>query len=164
MVSRQFFAQPEGSFKKTKLTGDFISEGVAVADLNKDGKTDIVAGYYWFEAPGWARHELAPSRTFDPRKEYSNSFLNLGMDVNLNGWDDVVIVDFPGMAAFWFENPHNKAGEWQKHYIADSVGVSNESPVSVSSHTTGATRETAIRLFCFISSSRPEKNPISKST
>ena len=28
-------------FKKTKLTGDFLSEGVAVADLNKDGqKTD----------------------------------------------------------------------------------------------------------------------------
>ncbi|SEI38073.1 Repeat domain-containing protein [Dyadobacter sp. SG02] len=122
------FAQPEGSFKKTRLTGDFISEGAAVADLNKDGKTDIVAGYYWFEAPAWTKHELAPSRTFDPRKEYSNSFLNLGMDVNLDGWDDVVIIDFPGKAAFWFENPHNKAGVWQKHYIADSVGVSNESP------------------------------------
>ena len=103
------FAQPEGSFRKTKLTGDFISEGVAVADLNRDGKTDIVAGYYWFEAPAWTRHELAPSRVFDPRKEYSNSFLNLGMDVNLDGWEDVVIIDFPGKAAFWFENPQNKA-------------------------------------------------------
>ena len=122
------FAQPEGSFRKTKLTGHFISEGVAVADLNRDGKTDIVAGYYWFEAPAWTRHELAPSRVFDPRKEYSNSFLNLGMDVNLDGWEDVVIIDFPGKAAFWFENPQNKAGEWPKHYIADSVGVSNESP------------------------------------
>lgn len=122
------FAQPEGSFRKTKLTGDFISEGVAVADLNRDGKTDIVAGYYWFEAPAWTRRELAPSRVFDPRKEYSNSFLNLGMDVNLDGWEDVVIIDFPGKAAFWFENPQNKAGEWPKHYIADSVGVSNESP------------------------------------
>ena len=45
-----------GDFKKTVLTRDFLSEGVAVADLNKDGRMDIVAGYYWFEAPNWTRH------------------------------------------------------------------------------------------------------------
>lgn len=118
-------------FTKTIITRDFISEGVAVADLNNDGLKDIVAGYYWFEAPDWKRHEMAPSRIFDPYKEYSESFLNLGMDVNLDGWDDVVVIDYPGKPGFWFENPKNKPGIWQKHIIADSVGIANESPAFI---------------------------------
>ncbi len=119
------------NFKKTILTRDFISEGVAVADLNKDGKPDIIAGYYWFEAPNWTKHEMAPSRTFNPRKEYSESFLNHAMDVNLDGWDDVIIVGYPGTPGFWFENPKNKSNVWNKHIIADSVGIGNESPAFI---------------------------------
>lgn len=115
-------------FKKTILTRDFLSEGVAVGDLNRDGKTDIIAGYFWFEAPTWKRHELSPSRVYNPREEYSTSFLNLGMDVNLDGWDDVIIIDYPGTPGYWFENPKNGSSDWQKHFIADSMGISNESP------------------------------------
>ncbi len=122
---------PSAAFKKTRITGDFLSEGVAVADLNKDGRPDIVAGYYWFEAPTWKRHQVAPSRTFDPRKEYSNSFLNLGMDVNQDGWDDVVVIDYPGTPGYWFENPRQGSGDWKKHILADSVGIANESPAFV---------------------------------
>ncbi len=121
-------SKTSNDFKKTTITRDFISEGAAIADLNKDGLLDIVAGYYWFEAPLWTRHEMAPSRLYDPRKEYSESFLTLGMDVNLDGWDDVVIIDFPGKPGFWFENPKNKPGTWKKHFIANSMGISNESP------------------------------------
>ena len=41
-------AQPL-NFKKHVLTKDFISEGVASADVNKDGKMDVIAGAYWFQ-------------------------------------------------------------------------------------------------------------------
>lgn len=115
-------------FKKTILSRDFISEGVAVADINNDGKMDVIAGYHWFEAPTWKQHGIAPSRIFDPRKEYSNSFLNMALDVNMDGWMDVVIVDYPGTPGYWFENPKNEKGPWKKHIIADGIGISNESP------------------------------------
>jgi hypothetical protein len=121
-------SQTNPQFEKTILTRDFLSEGVAVGDLNRDGVKDIIAGYFWFEAPNWDRHELSPSKIYDPRKEYSQSFLNLGMDVNLDGWDDVVIIDYPGTPAYWFENPKNQEVPWEKHIIADSLGIANESP------------------------------------
>lgn len=107
---------PKFQHSKTILTRDFISEGVAVADLNKDGKTDIIAGYYWFEAPNWTRHEMAPSRTFDPRKEYCESFLNHAMDVNLDGWEDVIIVDYPGKPAFGLKIRRTNPASGKTHY------------------------------------------------
>lgn len=125
---KTFLFSQSSAFLKTVITRDFLSEGVAAADLNKDGQQDIIAGYYWFEAPLWKKHEMAPSRKFEPRKEYSESFLNMALDVNLDGWEDVIIIDYPGKAGFWFENPQNKGGTWQKHIIADSMGISNESP------------------------------------
>lgn len=116
------------NFKKTVLSRDFISEGVAVADINNDGKMDVIAGYHWFEAPDWKQYGIAPSRTFDPRKEYSNSFLNMALDVNQDGWMDAVIVDYPGTPGYWFENPKNAQTPWKKHIIANGIGISNESP------------------------------------
>jgi hypothetical protein len=118
-------------FRKTILTNDFLSEGVAAGDINNDGRIDVIAGYYWFEAPSWKRHEIAPSRVFNPAKEYSNSFLNLCLDVNLDGWNDLVLIDFPGEVAFWLENPKNKQGHWKREVIGDSIGIANESPAFV---------------------------------
>ncbi|MFS8616942.1 MAG: VCBS repeat-containing protein [Solitalea sp.] len=113
------------AFTKHVLTTDFISEGVAVADVNQDGQPDIMAGAFWFEAPGWQRHELAEPRTF-ATTEYSNSCLNFSMDVNRDGWPDLVRFVFPGSAVVWHENPRNSRGHWKIDTIHHSAG--NESP------------------------------------
>ena len=33
------------------IEGKFRSEGVAIADVNKDGKLDVLIGDSWYEAP-----------------------------------------------------------------------------------------------------------------
>ena len=53
----------------------FRSEGVAAADVNHDGKTDVLHGDAWYEAPSWKMH---PLRELKDRGNgaggYSNSF------------------------------------------------------------------------------------------
>src|SRR5579871_6992310 len=89
-------------FIKHIITPDFISEGVAVADVNNDGKPDIIAGAFWFEAPNWIRHEIAEPKTYSPSNSYSNSFLDFNMDVNQDGWTDVIRIGLPGEEAVWY--------------------------------------------------------------
>lgn len=117
------------AFKKQELTRKFIAEGAAMGDVNKDGKKDILSGAYWFEAPSWKAHELAKPDSFIVNGSYSDSFLDFAMDVNQDGWIDLIRIDWPGKAAAWHENPKGKPGHWPMHVIHTSVG--NESPMLV---------------------------------
>ena len=117
------------TFEKFHLWDEFYTEGATVADVNKDGKTDIIAGARWFEAPSWKVHDIWKHKKFDYTKGYSDSFLNFAMDVNEDGWVDLICFDFPGKEVYWFENPAGAELLWKRNLI-DSV-ASNESPMVV---------------------------------
>lgn len=116
------------TWKKTQLDKVFRSEGVAVADVNKDGKLDVLAGEVWYEAPDWKIHEIAkPGDYGDGAKGYSHSFACFAEDFNNDGWVDVIVIDFPGVPCNWFENPKGKDEHWKKHEIWHSA--CNETPL-----------------------------------
>src|ERR1700730_7358654 len=87
---------PVITWKKTVVDKVFRSEGVAVADVNKDGKPDIIVGDVWYEAPDWKMHVLRKDK-HDPKIEarkwdpngYSESFACFADDFNGDGWPDV---------------------------------------------------------------------------
>lgn len=113
-------------FERVTLDRVFRSEGVAVADYNRDGKADIAAGYVWYEAPDWKMHSILPEAPkYEPRG-YSNAFVTVAHDVNHDGWSDIMIVDFPGTPTWWFQNPGKSSEPWKKHELTPVSN--NESP------------------------------------
>jgi hypothetical protein len=120
------------TWKKTVLDKRFLSEGVAVADVNQDGKMDILNGELWYEAPDWKPHRMRPGK--DDYREgdknvYSKCFACWADDINGDGYPDLVVVGFPGTPCHWYENPKGKEGDWKEHEIWHSA--CNETPAYV---------------------------------
>lgn len=106
-------------FKKHKLaTG--LYEGCSVADINRDGKLDITCGPFWYEAPNWNAHEL---RHVELQGEYASNYGEYAMDVNRDGWPDVVSGGWFSPILAWYENPGlRQTGEqWKQHIIGDDL-------------------------------------------
>ena len=116
----------ELNFNTQRVTETFFSEGAGVGDFNKDGKMDVVSGPYWYAGPAFSdRHEIYRPEPFNP-SAYSKNFLCEAYDIDSDGWDDVLVLGFPGEDAYWFQNP-KKDGEHWKRYSAVSP-LDNESP------------------------------------
>jgi hypothetical protein len=133
LAAASTFARDKDSpvaWKKTVIEGKFRSEGVAVADVNKDGKMDILIGDSWYEAPTWSKHDIRPPGDYgDGLRSYSKCMCCWSDDINGDGWPDQVVIGFPGDPAFWYENPKGKPGHWAQHEIWPSA--CNETPTYV---------------------------------
>jgi hypothetical protein len=114
------------AWKRIQLDETFRAEGVTAFDVNKDGRIDVVNGEVWFEAPDWKMHEIRKPGTYDGAKGYSHSFAVFNYDLNGDGWNDIINIDFPGEMCYWFENPQGQYGHWKRHDLYHSAA--NESP------------------------------------
>jgi hypothetical protein len=124
------------SWKKTVLDSRFRAEGVAIADVNKDGKMDVLVGDVWYEAPDWKAHPIRPAKEDfreGDKNVYSQTFACWAEDLNGDGWPDLIVIGFPGAPCHWYENPQGKTtgadGKplyWKEHEIWPSA--CNETP------------------------------------
>jgi hypothetical protein len=82
------------------------SETAAVADVNRDGRLDIVSGEHWYQAPSWTKHRF---RELGFSNQYIDNFSDLAIDVDADGFPDVVSVSWFAKKVAWWRNP-GKAG------------------------------------------------------
>jgi hypothetical protein len=96
------------------------SETAAVADINGDGKPDIVSSEYWYEAPAWAKHKF---RQIDFTNNYVDNFGDLPLDVNGDGRIDIVSCSWFSKRLYWSENPGKGTALWKDHPIESRFNV-----------------------------------------
>lgn len=104
-------------FRMIQIDGG-AAESSAVADFNNDGRLDIVSAGSWFEAPHWAKH---PIREIPVRNGYVDSFSDLPVDVDGDGWVDVIQVEYFARRLVWTKNPGRSGMPWTDNLI-DAVG------------------------------------------
>jgi hypothetical protein len=90
------------------------SEACAIADINGDGKLDIVSGENWYEAPRWIKHKF---RSIHYTNNYIDDFSDLPLDINGDGHVDIVGCAWFSKRLWWSENPGKGHGEWKDHDI-----------------------------------------------
>ena len=108
----------ELQFRLHPINADSTFEACAVIDVNHDGKLDIVSGRFWYEAPDWKRHFVREVEKLGNPPNF-DGYSHLEMDVNRDGWIDLINVNWRSRSIYWIEHPGPGLGEWKKHLVAE---------------------------------------------
>ena len=108
------------SFDYVKAVNNTDSQFTNTADINGDGKPDILAfkggdgGFIsWYEYPGFRRHIV--------RKGNFNAGRPLAADVDRDGDMDIIVARKSDRHVYWYENPLPESnptkGNWIEHHV-----------------------------------------------
>jgi hypothetical protein len=93
---------PEVKFSKRCLMQN-LNEGCVIADVNKDGKPDIIAGTHWYAAPDFVPRPVRDIPFFPD--DYLANNGDQAYDVDGDGWVDVIAVGWMDNQISWYKNP-----------------------------------------------------------
>ena len=98
------------------------AESVTTVDMNRDGRLDIVSGENWYEqvppvpgrGPRFIKHKF---RELTFTNFYLEDLTDLAIDVNGDGYPDVVSCSYWSKPLSWWENPGDGGGPWREHLL-----------------------------------------------
>src|SRR4029453_6623474 len=116
---------PDIPFKAVMIDNG-ASETAAVADINKDGRLDIISGENWYEAPSWIKHKF---RELNFTNNYYDNFSDLPVDVDGDGYPDRGRVTWFAKKISWWKNPGRAPSPTRVRTKGTPAGSAGGSPV-----------------------------------
>jgi hypothetical protein len=126
------------NFEKHAIDTAYRAEGVAVFDVDRDGRVDLVTDQYWYRAPDWTPNEIRAPETYDPRAGFGHCFAVYPEDVDGDGWTDILVAPHVPATMFWYQNPGAAGGHWTPHVLAPGGVEGLETPIVFDLFGTGA--------------------------
>jgi hypothetical protein len=105
--------QPIGlAFATRPVDSAFRAEGITVFDVDHDGYLDLVTDQLWYSGPDFTPHEVTTPQTFDVAAGYASSFGAFHVDIDGDGYDDLVSFGLPDTPVKWCKNPRGADVHW----------------------------------------------------
>jgi Domain of Unknown Function (DUF1080)/FG-GAP-like repeat len=113
-------------FTEQRLNNYYFTWSTAVADINRDGIPDIIAGPYYYLGPDYTEaHEIYTPTVYNPGTEYpQKAMVNLAYDFTGDGWPDVLVMS--GQAGYGtatlYVNPRGESRHWDSYVVLKPIG------------------------------------------
>ncbi len=114
------------NFEMRRLSDFYYSWTAAIADINRDGHPDVIAGPYYYLGPDFTTaHEFYTPVVYNPATEYPQvSIVSVAYDFTGDGWPDILLMS--GNAGIstvtLYVNPRGESRHWDHYVVLKRIG------------------------------------------
>jgi hypothetical protein len=115
-----------GNFRIQRLNEFYYSWSAAIADVNRDGIPDVIAGPYAYLGPDYTvAQEIYTPVAYNPTTDYpQQSMVNVAYDFTGDGWPDVLVMsgNAGNGTGTLYVNPKGESRHWASYVVLQPIG------------------------------------------